>query len=224
MSFDFPPDGGTQPLFGVYPALVTDMVDPDNLGRIQVSFPWLGGAVGGGDTVRAWATLLTPYADEDQGFEMLPAVGSQVVVAFEAGNPRRPYIVGACWNGKEALPAAPAAANDKRLIRTRAGSLLEFDDKEGAAKVTLSTRSGHQVVLDDGARTVTVQHADGLVITFTAGGAIEVHANSQVEVYAAAVNVHAPMATFDGMVKCQTLIAEVGVVSPSYTPGAGNVW
>lgn len=221
MTFDFPPDGGTQPFFGLYPALVTDIVDPDRLGRIQVRLPWLGGE---GDNVRAWATLLTPYADDNQGFEMLPAVGTQVVVAFEAGNPRRPYIVGSCWNGREALPEAPVASNDKRLIRTRSGSLLEFDDTQGAAKVTVSTQSGHQVVLDDGAMSLTITHSGGSSITFTAAGTIEIRANATVEVTASAVNVHAPMAVFDGMVQCQTLIANVGVVSPSYTPGAGNVW
>lgn len=221
MMFDFPPDGGTQLFFGLYPALVTDIVDPDRLGRIQVRFPWLGAE---GGNVRAWATLLTPYADDNQGFEMLPAVDTQVVVAFEAGNPRRPYIVGSCWNGREALPEAPAASNDKRLIRTRSGSLLEFDDTQGAAKVTVSTQSGHQVVLDDGAQSLTITHSGGSSITFTAAGTIEIRANSTVEVTASAVNIHAPMAVFDGMVQCQTLIANVGVVSPSYTPGAGNVW
>ena len=73
----------------------------DSLGRIQVKFPSLGEA---GDNVRAWATLITPYADDNQGFEFLPAVDTQVVVAFEARNPQRPYIVGSCWNGKESLP------------------------------------------------------------------------------------------------------------------------
>jgi hypothetical protein len=36
--------------------------------------------------------------------------------------------------------------------------------------------------------------------------------------------VHAPMVKCDGIVKCETLIASTGVISPSYTPGAGNVW
>jgi len=88
-------DGGAQRYFGVYPAIVADIVDPDSVGRIQVKFPWLGSD---GADVRAWATLITPYADDDQGYEMLPSVDTQVVVAFEAGDLRRPYIVGACWN------------------------------------------------------------------------------------------------------------------------------
>jgi uncharacterized protein involved in type VI secretion and phage assembly len=207
--------------FGLYPAIVTDIVDPQRLGRVQVSFPWLGSE---GSEVRAWATLLTPYADDDQGFEFLPSVGTQVVVGFEAGDLRRPYVVGAAWNGRESLPETPAAPNDKRLIRTRSGSLLEFDDAAGAAKVTLSMRSGHRLVLDDGAQQVTLSHANGSMITITASGQIQIQANATVEVTAAALNVHAATATFDGLVNCQTLIANVGVISPSYTPGAGNVW
>lgn len=213
---------GSGPLFfGLYPAIVTEIVDPDSLGRMQVKFPSLGQ---GGDDVRAWATLITPYADDNQGFEFLPAVNTQVVVAFEAGNPRRPYIVGSCWNGKEGLPEAPEAANNKRLIKTRSGSLLEFDDTGGAAKVTISTSQGHQLILDEGAQEVSLKHFNGCVITFNAGGQIEIQANATVEITAPAVNVHAATATFDGMVNCTTLNASVGVVSPSYTPGAGNIW
>jgi len=217
----FKTDGGAQRYFGVFPAIVTDLVDPDSLGRIQVKFPWLGAD---GDSVRAWATLLTPYADDDQGFEVLPEVDTQVVVAFEAGELRRPYILGSAWNGKEAMPEAPAAANNKRLIKTRAGSLLEFDDTDGAAKVTISMKSGHKVVLDDSAQEVTMQHANGCVIKLTVAGQVEIQANATVEITASAVNIHAPMATFDGVVNCTTLIASSAVVSPSYTPGAGNIW
>jgi uncharacterized protein involved in type VI secretion and phage assembly len=217
----FRPEGSGPLYFGLYPAVVTDIVDRDRLGRIEVMFPWLGE---GGSDVRAWATLLTPYADDDQGFEMLPAVDTQVVVGFEAGNLRRPYIMGSCWNGKESLPQAPEAANNKRLIKTRSGSLLEFDDTDGAEKVTLSMKVGHELLLDDSAQEVTLKHKNGCVITFNAGGQIEIQANATVEITASAVNVHAATATFDGIVNCTTLNASVGVVSPSYTPGAGNIW
>jgi uncharacterized protein involved in type VI secretion and phage assembly len=218
---DFRPDGEASRYFGVYPAIVTNIVDDKSLGRIQVKFPTLGTD---GDPVRAWATLLTPYADDNQGYEMLPAVDSQVVVAFEAGDLRRPYIVGAAWNGKESLPEAPETANNKRLIKTRSGSLLEFDDTDGAAKITLSTSSGHKLLLDDGGTQVTLTHANGCVVTFNAAGQIQIQANATVEVTASAVNVHAATATFDGIVNCTTLNASVGVISPSYTPGAGNIW
>lgn len=207
--------------YGVYPAIVADIVDPERLGRIQVTLPWLGAD---GADVKAWATLLTPYADDDQGFEFLPAVDTQVVVAFEAGDARRPYIVGSCWNGKQALPEAPVAANDKRLIRTRAGSVLEFDDRQGAATVTLKMESGHTLVMDDGAQEMKLTHANGCTVTMDAAGNVKITANVNVDVTASVMNVHAPVANFDGVINCQTLVASVGVISPSYTPGAGNVW
>jgi uncharacterized protein involved in type VI secretion and phage assembly len=215
-------DGAGPRHFGVYPAIVTDLADPDELGRVEVQLPWLG--TDGERDVRAWATLLSPYADEDQGLEILPEVGSQVVVAFEAGDLRRPYVVGAAWNGRERLPERPEAANNKRVLKTRSGSLLEFDDTSGAAKITLSTQSGHELVLDDGAQSVRLAHANGSVITINAAGQIQINANAGVEINAPILTVHAPMAQFDGIVQCSTLVASTGVISPSYTPGAGNVW
>jgi uncharacterized protein involved in type VI secretion and phage assembly len=216
-----PPNWTGSSFFGLYPAIVTDIVDPDRLGRVQVSFPWLGSD---GDSVRAWATLLAPYADDNQGFVALPEVQTQVVVGFEAGDLHRPYVVGACWNGREMMPVTATKPNNKRLIRSRSGSVLEFDDTEGAAKVTLSTSKGHKVVLDEGASQLQVTHKDGSTVTFTASGQVQVQANATVEVTASALNVHASTAVFDGMISCTNLIASVGVVSPSYTPGAGNVW
>jgi uncharacterized protein involved in type VI secretion and phage assembly len=220
MHLPHPVDGGAPGYHGVYPALVTDIVDPDSLGRVEVSFPWLGSD---GDDVRAWATLCTPYADDEQGLLILPEVGSQVVVAFEAGNLRRPYVLGAAWNGKESLPQTPEKANNIRVLRSRADSRLEFDDSAGSAKVRITMASGHQVTLDDGAQEVTIKHAGGCTVKLTAAN-VEVTANATVTVTSPMVEVDAAVSTFSGMVKCSMLIAEQMVTSPAYSPGAGNVW
>lgn len=217
----FRPDGEARRYFGVFPAIVTDIVDPENLGRIQIKFPWLGAD---GDSVRAWATLLTPYADDDQGFEVLPAVDTQVVVAFEAGDLRRPYIIGSCWNGSEAMPEAPAAPNNKRLIKSRAGSLFEFDDTDGSAKVTVSMKSGHKLVLDDSAQEVKLEHSNGCVIKFDSSGNVTITALASMTLNApSGLTVNAPTSTFSGSITCQPLTA-TSVTSPIYSPGAGNVW
>lgn len=222
MALPQPVDGGGPCFFGVYPALVTDIQDPDDLGRVQLRFPSLGTT--GDRDVRAWATLCTPYADKDQGLAILPEVGSQVVVAFEAGDFRRPYVVGSAWNGQSALPHPPKASNNIRMLRSRADSRLEFDDAAGAAKVSMTTSSGHKMVMDAGTQEVTITHSNGCTITLTASGSIDITANSAVNVTAPSLSVKAPTSTFSGIVSCQTLIASVGVVSPSYTPGVGNVW
>ena len=208
--------------YGVYPAIVTDIVDPQALGRIEVQLPWLGDQ--GNADVRLLATLCSPYADDDQGLQVLPAVGTQVVIAFEAGDLRRPYIIGSCWNGQEKPPGTPEPANDKRLLKTRSGSLLEFDDNAAGPTVTLSTRSGHRLVLDDGAHKVTLSHANGAQIVIDGSGALQITALASVDVTAATLNVHAPVANFDGLINCNTIHCTGGVVSTSYTPGTGNVW
>ena len=218
----FRADGEGPRYFGIYPAIVTDIVDKDSLGRIEVKFLWLGNK--GADDVRAWATLLSPYADDNQGLEILPAVDSQVAVVFEAGNLRRPYIVGAAWNGKEKLPESPAKPNNKRLIKTRSGSLLEFDDTQGAAKVTLSMKSGHKLVLDDSAQEVSVTHANGCLMKFDSSGNVTITATSAVTINApSGLTVNAPTSTFSGNIVCQGITA-TSVTSPLYSPGVGNVW
>jgi len=195
------------------------IVDKDKLGRIQVKFPWLGAD---GADVRAWATLCTPYADDDQGFEVLPAKDTQVVVAFEGGLLRRPYIIGSTWNGVEKMPESPAAANNIRVLKSRAKSKLEFDDTSGSAKVTIVMDSGHKVVLDDAQKQILIHHANGCEITLTATQ-IKINANASVDVTAPSLNVHCASSVFDGTITCTTLTAQTSVVSPAYTTGAGNI-
>ena len=219
MGLPNPADGSAPGYFGLYPAFVTNLVDSDNLGRIEVSLPWLGSD--GNQDVRAWATLCSPYADNNQGLEILPEVGSQVLVAFEAGNVRRPYIIGAAWNGKESLPNTPDAANNLRVWQSRSGSRLEFDDST-PPKVSITMKSGHQVVLDDAAEQITVTHAMGCSITLTVTS-IEINANVEVDVTAPMVNVNAAVSTFSGIVEADTVIADSFVISPAYTPGVGNL-
>lgn len=219
------PDGARSRLFGVYPALVTDLQDPQQQGRVQVKLPWLGSD---GEKVTAWATLVTPYADDDQGFEMLPEIDSMVVVAFEAGDLERPYILGAAWNGTTTLPAPPDNTNNLRVIKTRAGSRLEFDDTTGAPTVAVTVagdKSGavHKIVMDDAGDSITIKARNGAEVSITAGGGITVRANTSVSVNAPTVDVTAAMSTFSGVVKCDTLIATT-VVGATYTPGVGNIW
>lgn len=216
------PDGGRQLYYGLYPAIVTDIVDPGELGRVEVRFPWLG-TQGDGD-VRAWATLTSPYAEGDQGLFVLPETETQVVVGFEAGQLHRPYVVGSCWNGQEAMPETPAAPNNVRLLKTRSGSELRFEDADGSEVVKLSTASGHELVLDNGSQEVVLTHSNGCVIKIDAAGKVDISANSSVDVNAPILNVHAGTANFDGLINCTTLVAKSAVSSPLYSTGAGNVW
>lgn len=217
-------------LYGVYPALVTDVQDPDNQGRVQVKLPFVEESDGG--SALAWARLATMMAGGDRGTWFIPEVDDEVLVAFTAGDPRRPVVIGALWNGVDAPPETMDSANNVRSVTSRSGHKLTFDDTAGAEKVELKTKGGHTFTLDDAAGgTVTLTHSNGATIKIDAVGNIEITANVKVkinapaglDVTAAMVTVNAAMSSFSGVVKADTVITN-SVVSASYTPGAGNIW
>lgn len=217
------------PLFGVYPALVVDNLDPEGMGRVRIVLPWAPDPRGG--EYQAWARVATLMAGNLRGTWFLPEVDDEVLVAFEAGDPTRPFVVGALWNGEDRPPQESSAGEpvDYKVIRSRQGVQITLDDSSGGEKLTLETPAGHQVTLDDGAGEVNVQdqhgnqvrlHAGGVSITATAG--VQVDASS-VDIESGIVTVKSGMARFEGVVQCDTLVSNA-VVSSSYTPGAGNIW
>jgi uncharacterized protein involved in type VI secretion and phage assembly len=217
--------------YGLFPATVTRLeADPQGRQRVQVSLDWLPLSDGSGPA-KAWATIITPYADSGQGLQMLPEVGSTVVVGFEAGYPDRPYVVGAIWNGKARMPVAPSDANNLRVMQTRSGTRLEFDDTEGAVAVRLSVagtgkdRPVHRLVLDDRDQSITIESASGARIILTTAGGVTIESAAALDVSAPLVTVTAEVSEFSGTVVCDTLVAKGGgVVSQAYTPGIGNIW
>lgn len=224
------PGSGRARLYGVYPALVTDVQDPDRQGRVQVRLPFVDENDGGG--ALAWARLATLMAGKGRGTWFIPEVDDEVLVAFTAGDPRRPVVIGALWNGVDDPPETMDAGNDLRSITSRSGHRLTFDDSAGAEKVELRTQGGLTLTLDDaGGGTVTLSHANGAQIVIDSAGNVEITANVRVkirapaglDVSAAMVTVDAAMSTFSGVVKADAVITN-SVVSASYTPGAGNLW
>jgi uncharacterized protein involved in type VI secretion and phage assembly len=233
------PDGGLAVYYGLYPARVSDST-PDELGRIEVELPWLGtnpedeaGHEGDpGDPVRVRATLLSPWASADQGLVALPEAESQVIVGFEAGNLARAYVVGACWNGVAQMPhrgvatsgRSTQASENRRVLRTKAGHYVELDDSEGSTKLTVASSSGHVIELDDDGGSISITHTDGQRITLDPGGGVTITANTTLTVNAPnGVTVTSPSTRFTGLVQCKTVIADASTVSPSYTPGVGNL-
>jgi uncharacterized protein involved in type VI secretion and phage assembly len=141
-------------IFGVVVGVVTNNQDPDKLGRVKVKFPWLSDA----DT-SPWARIATPMGGAGRGFFFIPDVNDEVLVVFEQGMKDRPYILGTLWSSVDKPPGAVADdKNAKRFIKSKAGSLIEFDDTEGAAKITISDKEAKaSIVIDSKASTVTIK-------------------------------------------------------------------
>ena len=213
--------------YGLYPAAVTDNQDPDGQGRVRVKLPWMPD--NDGEAYEAWARLATMMAGAERGSWFIPDVDDEVLVGFEAGDPRRPYVVGMLWNGNDAPPEQMDGDNNIKSIVSRADIRITLDDSQGAVKLTLSTPGGHSLVFDDADRSITATDSTGNIIKMDSGG-ISITALSQVKVDAATIKASAGMVTVDaglskfrGVGQCDTPLANA-VVSASYTPGAGNVW
>jgi uncharacterized protein involved in type VI secretion and phage assembly len=224
-----PPQDPRPSLPGVHFALVTDVQDPRAQGRVRLRLPWLGEAGAG---AQLWARLATMMAGNGRGTWFIPEVGDEVLVAFVAGDPSRPVVIGALWNGVDAPPETMDADNDIRSITSRSGHRILFDDTATVERVIIETQGGHKVTLDDaGGGEVRIEHSNGAKVTIDRAGSVEVSANLEVKVNAPArlsvsaaiVQVDAAMSNFSGVVRCDTLITN-SVISASYTPGAGNVW
>jgi hypothetical protein len=118
-----------RPFFGKYRGTVTSNIDPQNMGRVQVSVPAVLG-----EGRLSWAMPCAPFAGNGVGFFAVPPVGANVWVEFEAGDPDYPIWSGGFWGIGEA-PAQPALPFVK-VLKTEAVT-LKLDDTPGAGGFTL---------------------------------------------------------------------------------------
>ncbi|MCB9434498.1 MAG: type IV secretion protein Rhs [Ardenticatenaceae bacterium] len=215
--------------YGVYPALVTDIADPDGQGRVKVTLPWSPDS--NGEQYEAWARLATMMAGNNRGFWFIPDVDDEVLVSFEGGDARHPYVIGMLWNGQDAPPETmdSGGQNAIKKIRSRNGIQIILDDSSGQETLTLETPGGQTIILKDGAASIECRDSNGNFvklessgITVNAAAKVTINA-SMVEVSAGMVTVNAGLSRFSGVVQADTVITN-SVVSASYTPGAGNIW
>ncbi len=207
-------------LQGVYTGSVLDNRDRDGLARVLVRVPDVS------DT-GVWARVATMMAGRNRGTMFIPDVGDEVLVAFERGDLRWPYVIGSLWNGKDKPPASSGDVATTKMIRSRSGVTFRIDDK--ASSLVIETPGGQRVTLEDGPGSVRVEDQNGNSVTLATSGvtitaSVKVTVNaSNVDISAGMVTVNAGMSKFSGVVQCDTIIAN-SVVGSSYTPGAGNIW
>lgn len=214
-------------LNGVYSVVVIDNIDSDNLGRVKVRLPPIGESDQHGHD--AWARLATLMAGQNRGTWFIPDVNDEVLVAFEAGDVRRPYVIGSLWNAASMPPESMDANNDKKLLRSRNGVKITLDDQSGQESFVVETPGGQKITLKDGPGSIEMVDSNGNSVKFESAG-VTVNASAKVTINASTVDissgmvtVNAGMSKFSGVVQCDTLISN-SVISASYTPGAGNIW
>ncbi len=193
-----PTGAGSRPVPGVTVGVVTDVKDPTRKGRVKVSFPWLSGSY-----ASDWARLVVPGGGDERGLAWLPEVNDEVLVAFEHGDTRRPYVVGGLWS-PQAPPPLQAELVDAagrtavRAMRSRTGQRLVLSDETGRAGVTVATGDDALQIRLDTASTTVVVDSRGRVevrgaqdVTVSAGARLVLEGTAGVHIKGATVSLEA---------------------------------
>jgi uncharacterized protein involved in type VI secretion and phage assembly len=102
----------------------------------------------------------------------------------------RPLIVGALWNGKDKAPDKNPGGNPRRVIKSRAGSKITFDDDQ--MKLIIEDGSGKgKITFDSNANKIIIEALVGDVAFMTpkdetkiVAKSIEIKAGTNVEIHA----------------------------------------
>ena len=130
---------GEEQIFGVVVAEVVSNRDLDRLGMVQIRFPWLPG-------VEPWARVASFLAGKERGAFFVPQEKDEVLVAFNHGDMREPYVIGGLWNGEDKPPATELTDPvNKFLIRTPKKHEIRFDDQ--ARTITITSLTEHRITL-----------------------------------------------------------------------------
>jgi phage protein D/phage baseplate assembly protein gpV len=160
---------------GIMVATVKNNInDPERLGRVQVSFPELSDG-----NFSRWARVATFMAggslSDSWGGYFLPDVGDEVFVAFEHGDINRPVVVGSVWNGKARPPEANKDQNARKMIRTKTGMQILFDETSGQECLSIQDKPGNSITLR------SARNAESLTIKDKAGATIKLNAQPSEE-------------------------------------------
>ncbi|MFP8102292.1 type VI secretion system Vgr family protein [Escherichia coli] len=139
---------------GTLPARVTSTVkndiyahiDKDGRYRVNLDFDrdtWKPGYES------LWVRQSRPYAGDTYGLHLPLLAGTEVSIAFEEGNPDRPYIAGVKHDS--AHTDHVTIQNDKRnVLRTPANNKIRLDDERGKEHIKVSTEYGGKSQLNLG--------------------------------------------------------------------------
>lgn len=197
---------------------VTDNVDPDSRGRIKVMLL--------ANDMEIWASAVVPSAGEGYGISCLPKLDEIVVLAFVS--PELPLVLGSIWSGHDSAPDNADPQEDHYVVKTPAGTVMEFDDTDGP-KMEISTPQGFSItVTDDNGGQIHIKRGGQSMkmssgkVSIKSSGKVSISANN-VNLSASMVQVDAGVSKFSGVVQADTVIANA-IVGTTYTPGAGNIW
>jgi uncharacterized protein involved in type VI secretion and phage assembly len=180
---------------GVTIGIVTNTKDEAaKHGHVKVKLPYLGTDGQGSDIESTWARLATIGAGNQRGVMFMPEVNDEVLVAFEHGDTRSPFVVGSLWNGVDSPPLGDGlidgstGAVRRRGFVSRLGHRMVFLDDDAKSGIALLVADDSLKLSLNASDTTIKVSSDGSVeisgsrsVQITSDGSISIHAGQSLE-------------------------------------------
>ncbi|HEU0096213.1 MAG TPA: type VI secretion system tip protein VgrG, partial [Rhizomicrobium sp.] len=130
---------------GTVPARVTSTQTDDPYGHIDMEGRYIVRFLFDRDSWEAgeeslWLRLARPYAGDTHGLHLPLICGTKVAIAFEQGDPDRPYIAHALHDNQHKDPVTLDNRDYSRnVLRTPSNNKLRMEDERGQEHIKLST-------------------------------------------------------------------------------------
>jgi type VI secretion system secreted protein VgrG len=124
-------------------AVVTDNKDPLKMGRVRVQFTWQRAT----NSQTPWVQVIQLHSGSGKGTYFNPEIGETVLCAFQGGNAEAPIVLGTAYNGGE-IAAYYTEGNDIKVMQTRSGIKIVFNDAEEQGTLLIEDPSGNRVFMD----------------------------------------------------------------------------
>ncbi|HEV7405922.1 MAG TPA: phage baseplate assembly protein V [Chthoniobacteraceae bacterium] len=155
--------------YGKFRGTVFNNIDPEQRGRIMAIVPAVSKII-----PTSWAMPCVPMAGKEQGFFMVPQLGSGVWMEFEEGDPDKPIWVGGFWGVVAEVPKLallpPAVPPGQTVVlQTTGQNALVLSDSPPTpltGGIVLKSTLGASIVVNDAG--IFIQNGKGASITLVA--------------------------------------------------------
>ena len=149
--------------YGKYRATVLNNIDPNLQGRLQVQVADVSNVL-----PSSWAMPCFPFAGVQNGFFVVPAIGSGVWVEFEQGNPDYPIWTG-CYFGVGEVPALAIAGVpgvQQIVIQSMLQNTFMISDMPGpTGGILLKSATGALISISDVGITISSGQGASIIMT-----------------------------------------------------------
>ena len=154
--------------------VVSQVDDPDKLGRIKVSLPTYN------NIETDWLEVLTPGAGSQKGQLILPDVGDNVLLLIINGEPAQSVVLGGLYGEKDLPQSVVEDGSVKRYITQTAGKQrILLDDAE--VSIRIETKNGHSISMTP--EKIGITRNNGSFVTLT-DDRMTIHSETDLEIEA----------------------------------------